>query len=336
MLALRRVSQSSPEELSDSSEDEEKISFFRWFKPRQINDSVLSDRATQDQIDEELGVPSNWVREPPQVKGYIDDFNIVEKVRLRDSITHFTTSKSTSLVHAPGQEALFKKLGGISSDMGMVINQSKTQTLCISPATHSKVKSYINLDGERIQSGPTLKILGFSFDERPGVHLHVELMLNKVRNKLWTLRHLKRSGLSQDDLLGIYKSSIRPILDFACPTYHLQLTSEMSCEIESLQADAMKIIFGRNVSYQTVLDHNKIEEHRIRRQNIASKFALKNLANEKFSEKWFPRNPTPEYNLRNVEPYVEYRSRTERYRKSPLQHMRRLLNQNHRPPQPAP
>ena len=80
-----------------------------------------------------------------------------------------------------------------------------------------------------------LKILGFWFDTRPGVELHVEKMEEKLRKRLWTLRHLSRADMPQSDLLFLYKSVIRPVLDFAAVAYHTMLTAGQTYRLEQLQ-----------------------------------------------------------------------------------------------------
>ena len=151
-------------------------------------------------------------------------------------------------------------------------------------------------------------------------------MLAKARSRLWSLRKLRRSGLSQTDLLKTYKTYIRPILDYAVPTYHPQLTLALSLEIESFQADAMKIVFGPLVANHTVIEHEKIELHEIRRANLFQKFAEKAARNPSFNTKWFPHNHVHDHNLRRRNNYLELATRTERYKKSPIPAMRTLLN----------
>ena len=317
----------SESEVTDGEEEEERLAFFRWFKPRVINDTDPSILAEQSALNQFLDRDS-WRKSTPTIKGYIDDFNVIERVRVSGAVSHITTAKTTTRLHAPGTQEVFVKLNHVADEKNMKVNPSKTQLLCISPATSSSSTSYINFRGDRLVSGESLKILGFNFDGRPGVALHVSIMVGKVRGRFWTMRYLKRSGLSENDLVNIYRIYLRPILDFAVPTYHPQLTLEMASEIERVQADVMRIIYGKFVSYQTVLENGIVEEHRLRREKIVKKFAAKAWANPIFKEKWFPRKHTIEYNIRNRAPINENGSRTERYRKSPLQHMRRLLNTN--------
>ena len=67
---------------------------------------------------------------------------------------------------------------------------------------------------------------------RAGVSLHVEKTLEKVRKRLWLLRHLKRSGMKKEDLLFVYKMTVRPVIEFASVAYHTMLTGQQSERLE--------------------------------------------------------------------------------------------------------
>ena len=56
----------------------------------------------------------------------------------------------------------------------MIVNRAKTKILCISDAQTYKARGYLlDSDGNRLDSGPTMKVLGFHLDSRPSVHAHV-------------------------------------------------------------------------------------------------------------------------------------------------------------------
>ena len=132
--------------------------------------------------------------------------------------------------------------------------------------------------------------------------------------------------MSQKDLMFIYKSTLRPSIDFAANTYHSLLTQEQSDAIERLQLMAMKIIYGHAVSYRTVLATGCINTLRERRQQNFEKFAVKCCANPRFSPTWFPLNPIIHHDLRTREKFYIPKYRTERGFKSPVISMRRYLN----------
>ena len=56
--------------------------------------------------------------------------------------------------------------------------------LCIHACSSSSVSSYIKSDGVEIESGDSLKILGFKFNKEPNANYHVTDVINKLYSKL--------------------------------------------------------------------------------------------------------------------------------------------------------
>ena len=110
----------------DSDEDE-----FRFFRFRDRLDFESSEEEVemlgQEEIDYLIGVPENWVEKRVKKCIYIDDYNCVEKVRERDAIQHLSQSRSVSLSHARQSEMVYNKLQGRAENIGMVVNDKKTQ-----------------------------------------------------------------------------------------------------------------------------------------------------------------------------------------------------------------
>ena len=207
--------------LSDSSSND---SFdFQYFNKRKnvLDDTVLSERCTQDEIDLAVGLPAGWTDQPLSTKVYIDDLNNIEKVKQSTAVCTLSEAQTTILPHAIQSEKNFNTIKKKAENIGMRVNEQKTQLLCISGTNYSDVKSYIRTEsGQEIKSSDELKILGFWFGNEPTVAVHVRKLSEKFRARLWSLRHLKRSGMSPNGLLFVYLSVLRPVLDFAAPTYH--------------------------------------------------------------------------------------------------------------------
>ena len=172
--------------------------------------------------------------------------------------------------------------------------------------------------------------MAFWFSEKPNVDIHIEKLENKFRGRLWSLRHLKRSGMSSSDLLGIYCMIIRPVLDFAAVSYHSMLSVDQTVRLERLQMRALKVIYGISFSYNQLLEKSDIVKLSDRRQSMFVKFALKNSLNSRISEKWFPTNPESGHHTRAPLKYKEFPARTERMLNSPLFQLRKRLNQHDR------
>ena len=145
---------------------------------------------------------------------YIDDFNAVESLNLKNAPAHYTTSKARIYVRASKSERLFKRINCLAEEIGMKVNCDKTQMLCINACLHNNVESYILSDNKKIESTTSLKLLGFNFDSRPNANKHVELLIEKFYSRLWTLRFLKKSGLEETKLLELYNSVLRSAVEY--------------------------------------------------------------------------------------------------------------------------
>ena len=70
------------------------------------------------------------------------------------------------------------------------------------------------------------KILGFIFNDKPTVEAQVQNIIDKTRRKFWVLRHLRSFGLTQEELVTVYKSLVRSVIEFTSVVYHPMLSKE--------------------------------------------------------------------------------------------------------------
>ena len=131
----------------------------------------------------------------------------------------------------------------------MLINEKKTQLLCLSDNNSADVSSFIHTSSEKIVSKEEMKILGVIFNNKPTVNAHVQHLKCKFTKSLWVLIHLKRAKICQSELVKIYSAMLRPLLEYCAPLFHPMITSELSEMLESLQKRALRIIFGFNKDY---------------------------------------------------------------------------------------
>ena len=122
----------------------------------------------------------------------------------------------------------------------MLVNEKKTQLLCITSAINYDVRSFVRLPGEVRTSTDTLKVVGFTFGRRPGAAEHVKALRRSYGARSWAIRHLKRSGIGQETLVRIYCALIRPVLEYASPAFHTILTQQQSDELERFQRTSLK------------------------------------------------------------------------------------------------
>ena len=132
--------------------------------------------------------------------------------------------------------------------------------------------------------------------------------------------------MNPNDLLFVYLSVLRPVLDFAAPTYHPLLTVTQTAALEALQRKAYKIIYGSDVSYLEALACSNTDTLQDRRQKLTENFAIKTQKNPRYTDGWFPKKPPQHYLTRKTRPFLEIQPRTERMKRNPITYMRNFLN----------
>ena len=144
------------------------------------------------------------------------------------------------------------------------------------------------------------------------------------------IRRLKSAGCRDDDLVAIFISLIRSVLETACPVFHPQLTQENKDDIERVQKIACKIILGpRYDGYTTACDLLGLETLDTRREKLCLNFGLKAIKNKKHQD-MFPRDervPGPRLQTDQLQFLVPL-ARTARYEKSPIPYIATLLNEH--------
>ena len=146
--------------------------------------------------------------------------------------------------------------------------------------------------------------------------------------KLWILVRFKSLGASPQQLLAVYQTRVRSVLEFAVPVFHSSLTVEQSRRIEMVQKKALAIIMAsRYTSYDFALQYLSLERLDVRREKLCLSFALKCVNNPRHRN-MFPTNDNYRPNMRNPKPYKEYFCNTSRYYKSSIPYLARILNKN--------
>ena len=313
---------------SQEDTDEEEIRFFRFRRANSFDstDDEQVERLEEDEIDFMMGRPERYESTVEKKFVYIDDYNCVEKVRQRDAIYDITgEGNRISRAHATKSERVFNTLVENAEEIGMKVNHKKTQMLCISAAKKKCIAHINTAAGDVIESTESLKLLGYAFNSQPTPRAHVDGVVRRMRKRMWMLRHLKVSGLTEEDILKAYTVYIRPLAEYAAPAFHSMLSSTMAANLESQQRNALKIIYGYNVSREELYVKSGLDTLAKRRDTLTLKFARKMAHNPDFREH-FPKHKAVR-NTRQQITYQEIHTRSTRLYNSPLFHMRRALNE---------
>ena len=290
---------------------------------RRIHDTPTTPHWTRTQAETFLGLPGKG---PPELWKYIDDFTAVETIDVRTGGRHLTESGETKKLHAEGLERLYLNVEANAKAIGMEVDEEKTKLVCVT-AGHAQVEAFIRTPSGHIRSSSEVDILGMRFSAAPGYAANTQHMIKKYYSRAWSIRHLKRSGLSPAVLIKIYATYARPALEYAAPAFTGGLTVGQQVELERCQRLSLKTILGHNKNYESCLAVSGLPSLTSRRADLMLKFALKAYADPVFGPEWFPDRPSDQHNLRERRPIEQGTPRCERLRLSPLFIMRELLNE---------
>ena len=144
---------------------------------------------------------------------------------------------------------------------------------------------------------------------------HVEKIHEKAAKRLYQLRILKRAGVASDTLVKVYCANVRPVLEYACPVWHTNLTNIQSQLLETVQKRAFKIVYPES-SYSTALKDCNIPTLHSRREQLCQ-FYFKDISDptNKINDLLpLVRNNTHNTRLKNA--YVLPKCHTNRFKNS--------------------
>ena len=120
----------------------------------------------------------------------------------------------------------------------MKINSEKSKEIIISYAQDGNFRKTIpniKIDGTDIAQVCHAKLLGVTISQDLTWNKHVDNIVKKAGKRLYMIYQLKRAGITQEDLVNVYVSVVKPVLEYACPVWHTNLPQYLPDNIEVIQ-----------------------------------------------------------------------------------------------------
>ena len=153
----------------------------------------------------------------------------------------------------------------------MKINADKTKDMAISfSRKHTNIPA-VTIDGKAVERTKTFTLLGVVLSDDITWGDHVEYLHGKCSQRLYLLILLKRAGVTAQDILRIYTTMIRSVLEYACPVWHTSLTKTQSDRLESIQKRALRTLYPEQ-SYSQSLECLGIQTLHQRREELSRAF----------------------------------------------------------------
>ena len=159
------------------------------------------------------------------------------------------------------------------------------------------------------------KMLGVTISNNLTWSKHVDNIVSKAGNRVYMLYQLKRAGISQNDLVKIYVSTIRPVQEYACPVWSTSLPKYLSDAIEIIQKRVLRSIHP-GLHYDDILVLIGLQSLKMRRDNICKAYFNRLKCNTHRLNHLIPARRDFHYSLRNANVYPIPVTRTDRYKNS--------------------
>ena len=186
------------------------------------------------------GVPQGTLSGPKCVLVYINDLETpVHLYKYVDDSTLFEVCERNGV-------SLMQESVDIASkwteENYMKLNNEKSKEIIISFAKNGNfrhtIPNNIKIDGIDVEHVDHAKLIGVTISPDLSWNKHVENIVKKAGKRLYMMYQLKRAGISQSDLVTVYLSVVRPVLEYACPLWHTNLQQYLSDNIERIQKRA--------------------------------------------------------------------------------------------------
>ena len=213
----------------------------------------------------------------------------------------------------------------------MKLNSKKTKNQIFNFSKKHQFSTNIKINNDNIETISEVKLLGTTITSDLSWSKNTKKIVQDSNKRMQFLHRAKKFTNNVGDLKKIYMLQIRSKLEQSAAVWHSSLTKKDRKDLERVQKAALRVILGdRYKSYEEALKTIKIDSLEERRQKICLKFAKQCLRNEKLKD-MFPRTQSGhKMDKRYKEKYVVKKTMTERFKKSAIPSMQRLLNKEER------
>ena len=181
---------------------------------------------------------------PIETRKFVDDGINMNKINLKNARMLVENGRYFKSITDERTQALVGHIASNAEAKGMAINQAKTGLMCVSAATSFDTQVRIDVQGVTVNGMDSMNILGLRLDRDCSFKSHIRSLAAKLRSKTWTLSKLRKRGLDQERLVHVYKTLIRPSVEYLAPVWSSMITAEQAEQLERQQVQALKNIFG--------------------------------------------------------------------------------------------
>lgn len=222
-------------------------------------------------------------------------------------------------------------LNNWTNNNDMRLNPKKCVVMNVSFMRSDVTFPKVTIGNHELSEVTVVKLLGVLVQNDLKWNCHVNDIVKRASMRLHMLRILKGFKLPVRDLLTVYCTYVRPVVEYCAPVWHSGLTEAQKTQIERIQRRACRLMLGPHYcNYAHALDSLKLPSLDSRREKLTLKLGRGLTRPQSPFSHWLPptRSESNARSLRNGNTYSEVFCKTERYRTSAFPYIIRMLNAN--------
>ena len=275
------------------------------------------------------GIPQGTLVGPLAFLAMVNGAAAEEENRLKyvDDLTVYQSTPIDMIEERWALQKITDELAHWSSNSKMVLNAEKCQVMHFYTAKKPIVLPDIMLNGQSLPIVSQTKLLGVNLSSDLSWQAHVDSIVKKASKAFYMLHIMKRFQPPREQLLTIYTTYVRPLLEYCAPVFHASLTASQANQIERVQKRALKLIGGYDISYQQLLEDMHLDSLADRRSQLCLRFAKKLLNSAEHRDILPPERVTISTRRTRYAHLLQPYRCGARLRKSSVPYMTTLLNQ---------
>ena len=178
----------------------------------------------------------------------------------------------TEVVQRGGQSAIQVAVTAVeqwSITNKLQLNPDKCKEMLIDFKRTQHQFDAITVDSKELERVNSVKVFGVTIASTLRWNCHISDVLKKANKRMFFPILLKRAKVPVRDIISLYLTCIRPVLEYCAPLYHHALPDYLSNDIERVQKRALSLI-SPGLSYLdslSLFNLNSLKDRRIKQCN---------------------------------------------------------------------
>ena len=203
---------------------------------------------------------------------YVDDLAIAECVKVGT---------------IPKMQEILDDMYLWTSELKMKLNPKKCIVLLIDFTKKQESRNVkLTINNEELPVKNETKLLGVQMNSKGNWDTHIPYIVTNASKRIFMLRRLKYFGFTKDDLILIYISYIRPLLEYSSQLWSSSITQSQIKSIISVEKRCLGIILGKFVNssnYDKILSDFNCTSIRDRMEKLFLEFGISLFKSIKFN-----------------------------------------------------